>query len=322
MHSFQEDTHARDRDVRPGDVLLGRSRHPRRRRRQALLHRALRLDRRGPADGPRRVLHHAHASDGRAVAALYPQEPAALRRLRRTGCPTSRWRARTTPATRAKELGGTVLDGPVRRARRRVGWRWCRTRPARWSRCGSRGATRAPGSSASTSAICWNELGTDDTARAGAFYTDLFGWAAETQPMGHGTYTMFTQGGSPRGGMIADRTGRGAGAAALAGVLRGERLRRAGRAGAIRSAARCACRRPTSRASAGSRCCADPQGAIVRRDRAAPGMAPPGGIDSRHGRHRRHPAADLGPPFPSRPGARARPSSACSTARSGPPTTS
>jgi predicted enzyme related to lactoylglutathione lyase len=52
-------------------------------------------------------------------------------------------------------------------------------------------------------AICWNELATTDTQRAGAFYTSLFGWSTEGQPMGTGTYTMFTDAGAPRGGMMA-----------------------------------------------------------------------------------------------------------------------
>jgi predicted enzyme related to lactoylglutathione lyase len=52
-------------------------------------------------------------------------------------------------------------------------------------------------------AICWNELATTDTGRAGAFYTSLFGWSTETQPIGSGTYTMFTDAGVPRAGMMA-----------------------------------------------------------------------------------------------------------------------
>ena len=44
--------------------------------------------------------------------------------------------------------------------------------------------------------------------------------------MGPGTYTMFTRGGAPRGGMMAIAPALRARAAALAGLLRGERLRR------------------------------------------------------------------------------------------------
>jgi predicted enzyme related to lactoylglutathione lyase len=57
--------------------------------------------------------------------------------------------------------------------------------------------------------ICWNELATTDPARAGGFYTALLGWATETQPMGAGTYTIFTDQGASRGGMAAVAPSRG-----------------------------------------------------------------------------------------------------------------
>jgi predicted enzyme related to lactoylglutathione lyase len=50
--------------------------------------------------------------------------------------------------------------------------------------------------------MCWNELATPDPARAGAFYTSLLGWTAESHPMGTTSYTMFTDQGAPRGGMM------------------------------------------------------------------------------------------------------------------------
>ncbi len=49
--------------------------------------------------------------------------------------------------------------------------------------------------------FCWNELGTKDTAKAGEFYTSLFGWGKNVQQMGPMTYTSFMNGDRPAGGM-------------------------------------------------------------------------------------------------------------------------
>jgi predicted enzyme related to lactoylglutathione lyase len=49
--------------------------------------------------------------------------------------------------------------------------------------------------------FCWNELGTKDTAKAGEFYTGLFGWGKKVQQMGPMTYTSFINGERPAGGM-------------------------------------------------------------------------------------------------------------------------
>ena len=49
--------------------------------------------------------------------------------------------------------------------------------------------------------FCWNELGTNDTAKAGDFYSTLFGWGRDTQDMGPMQYTMFINGDRPAGGM-------------------------------------------------------------------------------------------------------------------------
>jgi predicted enzyme related to lactoylglutathione lyase len=57
------------------------------------------------------------------------------------------------------------------------------------------GVTNVPNS------FCWNELGTRDTAKAGDFYTGLFGWGKNVQQMGPMTYTSFMNGERPAGGM-------------------------------------------------------------------------------------------------------------------------
>lgn len=49
--------------------------------------------------------------------------------------------------------------------------------------------------------FCWNELSTPDTAKAGDFYTGLFGWGKNVQQMGPMTYTSFMNNDRPAGGM-------------------------------------------------------------------------------------------------------------------------
>ena len=49
--------------------------------------------------------------------------------------------------------------------------------------------------------LCWNELGTRDTAKAREFYTNVFGWTAESMPESPIEYTMFKNGDRGAGGM-------------------------------------------------------------------------------------------------------------------------
>jgi predicted enzyme related to lactoylglutathione lyase len=51
--------------------------------------------------------------------------------------------------------------------------------------------------------MCWNELMTNDVDRAGAFYTQLFGWSAHTERMGEIDYTSFMVADCAAGGMMA-----------------------------------------------------------------------------------------------------------------------
>lgn len=50
--------------------------------------------------------------------------------------------------------------------------------------------------------LCWNELMTTDTNKAGDFYTGLFGWGKDVQSFGPMEYTMFTNEGRPTAGML------------------------------------------------------------------------------------------------------------------------
>jgi len=49
--------------------------------------------------------------------------------------------------------------------------------------------------------FCWNELGTNDTQKAGDFYSNLFGWTREDFSGGPVEYTMFKNGDRGAGGM-------------------------------------------------------------------------------------------------------------------------
>lgn len=48
--------------------------------------------------------------------------------------------------------------------------------------------------------LCWNELATPDVAKAGEFYTELFGWTKNVQQMGPMEYTSFMNGERPAAG--------------------------------------------------------------------------------------------------------------------------
>jgi predicted enzyme related to lactoylglutathione lyase len=49
--------------------------------------------------------------------------------------------------------------------------------------------------------FCWNELGTNDTQKAGEFYSNVFGWTRDTQTFGPLEYTIFKNGDRGNGGM-------------------------------------------------------------------------------------------------------------------------
>jgi len=103
-------------------------------------------------------------------------------------------------AQKAKELGGTLLKEPFDVFT--VGRMAVVQDPtgavfALWQAGTHKGAaiTGVPNS------FCWNELATRDTAKAGDFYSALFGWGRNVQQMGPMTYTSFMNGERPAGGM-------------------------------------------------------------------------------------------------------------------------
>ena len=110
-------------------------------------------------------------------------------------------------------------------------------------------------------AICWNELATTDTGRAGRVLHVAVRLVQRNAEMGTGTYTMFTHAGAPARRHDGDPGGPRPRAAALEDLLRGERLRRADDPGSVPwrlgtvPTHRCGRGRPVLRV-------ADPQGAV------------------------------------------------------------
>jgi predicted enzyme related to lactoylglutathione lyase len=139
---------------------------------------------------------------GKHVGALYPQQEDE----RTAGIPPH-WLcyiavdSADKAAARAAELGGTVLAPPfdvldagrmsiIRDPEGAVVALWeARNHPGA-------GVLGEPG------AMCWHELATRDTARAGDFYGALLGWTRETMPMEKFTYTVFRRGEQMAGGMM------------------------------------------------------------------------------------------------------------------------
>jgi len=137
---------------------------------------------------------------GRAVAALYAQDPA-------PGAGPAHWlsyisvTSANDSARRTRELGGSVvlepfdvLDvGRMARVQDGTGAVVALWQPRRHAGAGLIGETGA---------MCWNELATTDTARAEAFYAELLGWRADTRELGGTRYTTFTRDEAPCGGML------------------------------------------------------------------------------------------------------------------------
>ena len=105
-------------------------------------------------------------------------------------------------AAKAKELGGTLMKEPfdvMDVGRMAVVQDPTGAVFAIWQAGTHKGAgvVNLPNS------LCWNELATPDTAKAGDFYTGLFGWAKDTKDMGGMSYTSFMNGDRPAGGMYS-----------------------------------------------------------------------------------------------------------------------
>jgi uncharacterized protein len=140
--------------------------------------------------------------DGKPAAALYGMPP----EMREQGIPPN-WLsyvsvANTDDATaKAAEFGASILKEPFDVydfGRMAVIQDPTGAVFALWQPGTHPGAAiyNVPGS------FCWNELGTNDTAKAGDFYASLFSWGKDTQNFGPMEYTMFANGERPAGGMF------------------------------------------------------------------------------------------------------------------------
>ena len=104
-------------------------------------------------------------------------------------------------ADKAKELGGTVLVEPMdvfEEGRMAFIQDPTGASVGLWQPKNHIGAqiVNEPGG------FCWNELATRDVDAAKKFYSNLFGWSADTQDMSMGPYTVFKNGDAFAGGML------------------------------------------------------------------------------------------------------------------------
>lgn len=138
--------------------------------------------------------------DGKDVAGMYQQGPD------EQGIPPH-WNSYVSVtstdeiAAKAKSLGGTVLMEPMDAmdaGRMVVIQDPTGAVVAAWQPNQHIGAglVNQPG------ALCWNELATREPQKSSDFYTQLFGWTAQIQPMGETNYTVFINGDNMNAGMI------------------------------------------------------------------------------------------------------------------------
>jgi uncharacterized protein len=139
--------------------------------------------------------------DGKDVGALYTMPP----EMTSQGIPPN-WLSYALvtnadeSAAKAKELGGTLMKEPfdvMDVGRMAVVQDPTGAVFALWQAGTHAGAgiVNVPNS------LCWNELASPDTTKAGDFYSGLFGWTKNVQQFGPMTYTTFKNGERPAGGM-------------------------------------------------------------------------------------------------------------------------
>jgi predicted enzyme related to lactoylglutathione lyase len=138
--------------------------------------------------------------DGKDVAALYQQGE------NEQGIPPH-WNSYVSVtsadeiAARAKALGGTVLAEPfdvMEEGRMAIIQDPTGAVVGVWQPKRYIGAKLI----GQTGALCWNEVATRDTQKAGEFYTQLFGWTSKTEDMGGTLYTVFFKGDQMSAGML------------------------------------------------------------------------------------------------------------------------
>ena len=140
--------------------------------------------------------------DDQEIGALYKMMPD----MKERGIPPHWMSYASTPnaddsVAKAESLGATIMQAPfdvMEHGRMAVIQDPTGAVFSLWQPKQHRGAglVNAPGS------LCWNELMTTDTQKAGDFYTGLFGWGKDVQNFGPMEYTMFTNEGRPTAGML------------------------------------------------------------------------------------------------------------------------
>jgi hypothetical protein len=153
----------------------------------------------GPGEGD---VYTTYKLDGRSVAASYPMDP----EQKAAGMPSA-WLSYVAvedadaSAARAKELGATLMVEPfdvMEHGRMAMVQDPGGALFALWQPRAHPGAEvrGAPGS------LGWNELATNDAAKARDFYTGLFGWRADVMNVGM-EYTVFNGDAGPVAGAYA-----------------------------------------------------------------------------------------------------------------------
>lgn len=105
-----------------------------------------------------------------------------------------------TSTSKAKELGATLLAGPMTAGPGKMTLIQDPTGAvlALWQQQESMGATL----SRENNSLCWNELVTTDVSKSKSFYTQLFGWSTEEWP-GNMPYTVLKNNNEGIGGLMA-----------------------------------------------------------------------------------------------------------------------
>lgn len=141
--------------------------------------------------------------DGKDVGALYQMPP----EMTQMGIPPN-WLSYVSiesadeTAAKAKSLGGTLMKEPFDVMT--VGRMAVIQDPTGAVFAIWQAGTHKGGSAiGEPNTLCWNELMTTDSAKAGDFYTGLFGWTKNVMNMGPMEYTIFENGGERgAGGML------------------------------------------------------------------------------------------------------------------------
>jgi predicted enzyme related to lactoylglutathione lyase len=138
--------------------------------------------------------------DGKQAAAAFPMDPS-------LGEMPPHWQSyigvesADAAAAKAKSLNGTILMEPfdvMTEGRMAVIQDPTGAVVSVWEPKNHKGAQHVD----ALGGVCWNELGTRDSAAAGEFYSKMFGYDVDVMPFDGSTYTILKQGDAQRAGVM------------------------------------------------------------------------------------------------------------------------